>query len=120
MSYSKPHRRPLSEEEKQYLIILFQNARPEWHNLLDQLTVIARCGCNNCPTILLGNNVNDQPISNQPIIAELFGSDMNGELVDVVLYGNDNKPTELEFTSYGSHNLTELPPITWFVEKLNY
>ncbi|MGL1889000.1 MAG: hypothetical protein OCD76_20975 [Reichenbachiella sp.] len=118
MNYSIPHKRQLNSDEKQYLIMLFQNSKPKWLNLIDQLTVIARCGCNDCPTILLGLTEDDQPIANQSIISELNGSDMNDQLVQVVLFGNEFKPTELEFISYGEHNLTLLPPMNWFVQKL--
>lgn len=119
MNYSTPRKRPLREEEKLFLKLLFQNSKTDWLKLLDQLTVIARCGCNNCPTILLGLYEGDQTLSNQPIVAELTGSDMNNEPIEVVLFGNDIKPTELEFISYGSHNLTELAPFDWFIQQAN-
>lgn len=114
MKYSIPYKRPLSEEEKQYLTLLFQKSKPKWLNLLAQLTVIARCGCNNCPTILLGLNEEDSPLPNQKVVAELTGTNQNDEPIEVVLFGNESKPTELEFVSYGGHKLTNIPPLSWF------
>ncbi len=118
MKYSIPYKRPLSFEEKQFLLILIQNSNIEWLKTVDNLTVIARCSCNECPTVLFGLDENDQPYSNQKIIAELVGWDHNDEPIEVVLFGNDQIPTELEFISYGEHNLTEIPPLNWFIEEI--
>lgn len=118
MNYSIPHRRPLKSEEEEFLTVLFENSKPEWLPLVNKLTVIACCGCNSCPTILLGLHENDEPLSNQKILAELVGSDINNDRIDVVLFGNNSKPTELEFTAYGEYDLTKTPPLNWFVQQI--
>ena len=80
---------------------------------VDRLKVVARCGCSECPTILLGDSLDDEPITGKDskIVAEWYGRAANGTLVGVTLSGLNGKPTELEAWSIDGGEVETWPPI---------
>lgn len=57
MKYSIQDKRELTESEIEFLTYLFGKEKSEWINLIGNLKVIARCGCENCPTIIFGKHL---------------------------------------------------------------
>ncbi len=112
MEYSIEHKRELSEIEIQILYFLLSKEKPEFLSKIDNLKVIYRCGCGNCPTILFGNSYEDEILSNQKIIADYFGYTENKNLIGVTLFGNETRITELEFYSIdGQVEFVTIPKI---------
>jgi hypothetical protein len=111
MKYSIPNKRELTESEIEFLTYLIGKEKSEWTNLIGNLKVIARCGCGNCPTIMLGKKF-DSEIQKGNLIIDYVGKGKNGELVGISLFGTDQMPTELEFYSIdGESDITEMPKI---------
>lgn len=112
MKYSIPHKRELNDEEKVLLHFLFTREKPEWLDLINKLKVIARCGCEKCPSVLFGTSFDDEIKPNQPLLIDYVGTGINGESIGVAVFGNDILPTELEFWSIdGQENIEVIPSI---------
>jgi hypothetical protein len=71
--------------------------------LLDKLKVIARCGCGECPSIILGENYNSED-QNGRLIIDLQAEGLKGEKIGISVFGTDEMPTELEFYSIDGEN----------------
>ena len=111
MKYSIPDKRELTESEIEFLNYLFGKEKSEWINLIGNLKVIARCGCENCPTIIFGKTF-DSEIQKGNLIIDYAGKGKNGELIGISVFGTDQMPTELEFYSIdGESEITEMPKI---------
>ncbi|MFT5619024.1 MAG: hypothetical protein ACI85I_002261 [Arenicella sp.] len=110
MEYSVPEKRELSESEVNLLRYLFEKEKPEWINLIDSLKVIGRCGCGKCPTIMFGENYNSDVLANQKLLTDYIGKYEENNLIGILLFGNSQIPTELEFYSIDSK--TELIEIS--------
>ncbi|CAA0237838.1 conserved hypothetical protein [Tenacibaculum maritimum] len=111
MKYSISHKRELTKLEIEFLTYLFEREKSEWTNLLENLKVIARCGCGKCPTIMFGKTF-DSEIQKGNLIIDYLGKGQNGELVGVSIFGTDQMPTELDFYSIdGGSDITEIPKI---------
>lgn len=111
MKYSIPDKRELIKPEIEFLTYLFKKTKPEWNNTIEDLKVIARCGCGNCPSILFGKRL-DSEIQKGNLIIDCAGKGENGELIGVSVFGNDQMPTELEFYSIdGKSKIIEVPKI---------
>jgi hypothetical protein len=112
MEYSITHKRELNEKEKELLHFLFGKEKPEWLSLIDKLKIIARCGCGKCPTVLFGFSFDDEVKTNKNFIIDYSGNGVDGELVGVSLFGNNEMPIELEFYSIdGKKDIGEIPAI---------
>jgi|SRR5690554_1691965 len=97
--------------ELEFLTYLFGKEKSEWTNLIENLKVIARCGCGKCPTIMFGKTF-DSEIQKGNLIIDYAGKGKNGELVGISLFGTDRMPTELEFYSIdGESDIAEMPKI---------
>src|SRR6266704_4999217 len=66
MPYSIPHRRELSAEERSLLHFLLTNEAPDRLAELDDLKIVARCGCGECPTVVFGSSLNSEPVTQSP------------------------------------------------------
>lgn len=111
MKYSIPDKRELTKSEIKFLTYLLEKEKPEWTNLIENLKVIARCGCEKCPTIIFGKTF-DSEIKKGNLIIDYAGKGKNGELIGISLFGTDQMPTELEFYSIdGESGITEMPKI---------
>ena len=90
---------------------MFGKEKPEWLSLIEDLKVIARCGCGDCPTILFGKT-SDSEIQIGKLIIDYSGKSENGELIGISVFGNKQMPTELEFWSIeGKSERIEIPKI---------
>ncbi len=98
--YFVPHCRELSDIERTLLTFLIGNCVPARLPELAQLKVIARCGCQKCPTILLGTDFDAVPIvggsGSNKVIASYRGCNEDGAIVGVVLIERQGKIAELE------------------------
>lgn len=111
MKYNIPDKRELTNSEIEFLTYLFKKEKSEWINLISNLKVIARCGCDNCPTILFGKTF-DSEIQKGNLIIDYFGKDKNGKLIGISVFGTNQMPTELEFYSIdGKTKFIEIPKI---------
>ncbi|ANI90305.1 hypothetical protein A9P82_13990 [Arachidicoccus ginsenosidimutans] len=111
MKYAIEYKRELNQNEVEIIKFLLEKEKTELLSNINNLKVIGRCGCGNCPTIMLGNSFNDTIRTNQPIIADYYGKDKNGYVNGVILYGN-NEISELEFYSMdGKAEKVEIPII---------
>ena len=119
MEYFITHKRELNEKEKELLHFLFNKEKTEWESLIDNLKIIARCGCGKCPTVLFGYSFDDEVKINQSLIIDYMGKGENGELIGVSLFGNNEMPTELEFYSIDGQNEITESPIIKTLEPLN-
>ena len=95
----------------QVVLKFFGKEKPEWTNLIENLKIIARCGCGKCPTIIFGKTF-DSEIQKGNLIIDYNGKGKNGELIGISVFGTDQMPTELEFYSIdGESEITEMPKI---------
>jgi len=112
MKYSIPDKRELTKSEIKFLTYLFENEKMEWTNLIQNMKVIARCGCGNCPTIMLGENFESEVQANEKLQIDYTGKGKNGELIGIMVFGTNQMPTELGFYSIdGESDITEIPKI---------
>ena len=119
MKYSIPNKRELTKPEIEFLTYLFGKEKPEWTNLIENLKIIARCGCGKCPTIIFGKTF-ESKIQKGNLIIDYNGKGKNGELIGISVFGTDEMPTELEFYSIdGESEITEMPKIIT-LEKPKY
>ena len=110
--YSSPEVRPLSEKEREFISFLLRVNAPDRLGELDGLSVIARCGCGQCPGIIFAPGPSDQPIASEPhLVADMITTDQPDAPIGVMLWGTDSRLIELEFCSYGDCNATELPAL---------
>jgi hypothetical protein len=111
MKYSIPDKRKLTKSEIEFLTYLFGKEKTEWTNLIENLKVIARCGCGKCPTIIFGKTF-DSEIQKGNLLIDYAGKGKNGDLIGISVFGNDEMPTELEFYSIeGESEIIEIPKI---------
>ncbi len=109
--YCIPDRRELTAAELRLLERLAVDS-PELKNHIGRLKVVARCGCGQCPTILFGNSLEDEPITSQRSlpVADWMGRAENGRLVGIGLFALDGRPVELEAWSPGGEEIDGWPP----------
>ena len=111
MKYSIPDKRELTKSEFEFLTYLFRKEKSEWINLIENLKVIARCGCGKCPTIIFGKTI-DSEIQEGNLIIDYTGKGKNGELIGISVFRTNQMPTELEFYSIdGESEIIEMPKI---------
>ena len=81
--------------------------------VVDDLNVVARCGCGECPTILFGKSKDDEPVTSKDShpIMDWSGRAENGTLIGIGLYAKDGIPTELEAASLDGGDVDSWPPI---------
>lgn len=133
MPYCIPDKRELTGEERQLLQRLSDDSA-EIQRWFSQLSVVARCGCGTCPTILFGQSMEDEPVTSAHAerLAEWEGRTTTGILVQIVLYAANGQPTELEACSPEGDDIDcwppvdaiqqilESPPTAWVKRKAGY
>jgi hypothetical protein len=79
----------------------------------DELKVVARCGCGECPTILFGKSMDDEPITSTDsrAVMDWSGRAENGTLIGLGLSTSDGMPTELEAWSVDGGDVETWPRI---------
>ena len=111
--YCIPHRRELSVREREMLAFLLSTNAPDRLGELEQLTVIARCGCGQCPGVLFGKDESDEPVTQgAKLIADMMTTPTRNGFIGVMLWATDARITELELCSFGEFDITELPPVS--------
>ena len=115
MEYCIPHRRELTEEERKLLRFLLADDSVLALQI-DRLLVVARCGCGQCPTILFGESLDDEPLTGvgaktADIIADYYGPAENGTTVGVTLHEREGKLAELEASVVHGGDIEGWPPI---------
>jgi hypothetical protein len=110
--YCIPDKRDMTIEERSLLKRL-ANDSVEIANHIDQLKVVARCGCGKCPTILFGKSLEDEPITSidSHQVGEWMGRTTDGALVGIGLFVHNGRPTELEASSPEGPSIDRWPPI---------
>jgi hypothetical protein len=111
--YSIPDRRALTGEERSLLKFLLEREAPDRLGELDTLTVVARCGCGKCPTVLFGQTPDAEPLMGSPFteLASYRGENREGVAVGVVLIAREGKLAELEAWSPHGPDIKSWPSI---------
>ena len=113
IEYCIPEHRQLSGPEREFLEFLLRTSAPERLNELGNLSVIARCGCGLCPGVLFGSSPGDEPITQGAyLIADMMTPITPEGFVGVMLWATDSRISELDFSSFGNIDVTELPSVT--------
>ena len=110
--YCIPDKRELTQDESALLDFLIgQTSGISVH--VTELKVVARCGCGECPTILLGKSMDDEPVTSldSDRLLNWFGRAANGTLVGIGLSAKDGMPTELEAWSVDGGDIEDWPPL---------
>ena len=110
--YCIPVKRNLTRAEFALLHFLIGQAK-EINVSVDDLKVVARCGCGKCPTILFGRSFDDEPITSKDAERLLgwSGRAENGTLVGIGMFSKDGMPTELEAWSVDGGDIDNWPPL---------
>jgi hypothetical protein len=106
--YAIPHQRPLTPEEKQLIAYLLEREAPSRLGEIDALSVVARCGCGKCPTIMFIEDTS--PLFTE--MAHYLGQDGEGTPVGVVLLERHGRLAELEAWSPAGVDITALPELS--------
>jgi hypothetical protein len=109
--YCISDKRELTTEEH-LLLKRLANDSIEIAKHIDQLKVVARCGCGKCPTILFGESLEDKPINSidsEPA-GDWMGRAGNGTSVGIGLFIFNGRPTELEAWSPEGVDIDSWPP----------
>jgi hypothetical protein len=108
MPYSIPYQRPLSTEERELIAFLLKREAPARLSEIDALSIVARCGCGRCPTVIFESRV-AQPFSE---IANYIGRDGQGTLVGVALVEREGRIAELEAWSPAGDDIVAWPMLS--------
>ena len=99
MKYAIEYRRNLNDDEHRILHSILSIEKSSLFESIDKLKVVGRCGCGQCPTVLFGYNFEDKFIINQNLLFDYIGKTSENELVGILIFGNENIVSELEFYS---------------------
>lgn len=110
--YCIPDKRDLTSTEFALLDYLLQQVDGMTVDT-SEIKIVARCGCGECPTILFGKSIDDDPItsSDSHAIMDWSGRAENGTLVGIGIFSKDGMPTELEAWSVDGGDVVTWPPI---------
>ena len=111
--YCIPDKRELTAVERRLLQHLAAESI-EIASHMDDLKVVARCGCGECPTILFGKTLDDEPITSRDSgwVGAWTGRAPNGTLVGIALAAVDGVPVELEAWSVDGGEFDSWPPLS--------
>ena len=111
MPYSIPHKRELSQIERALLEYLISREATERLSEIDNLKVVARCGCGECPTVLFATSLEQEPQQLGKELASYSGQNSEGIEVGVVLRECRGEITELEAWSPHGPEIKTWPPL---------
>ena len=113
--YCLPHRRELTGEENALLRKLVEQSgtqRAELERQIGGLKVVARCGCGECPGVLFGFDLNDEPHTDAgPPIASLRGVNADGVDVGAYLHISHGRISELAAIAWSGGDAKRWPPL---------
>ncbi len=114
MPYCIPHRRELSPEELSLLRFLLEKEAPNRLLEINLLKVVARCGCGQCPTVLFGLSLDQEPDTSQSFtaVADYMGRNSDNVLVGVMLIDRNGRLSELEAWSPEGEDIKSWPPLS--------
>ncbi|MBO9490579.1 hypothetical protein J7384_09405 [Endozoicomonas sp. G2_1] len=120
MPYCIEHKRELNDVEREILYYLVRDSGlHEYESQIQELKIIARCGCGSCPTVLFGNTFESKPAEPSSDLARYMGMSSNGTTVGIALMGTETKLTELEAWSCCGGEFDTWPDISTFVNMNN-
>ena len=99
-------RRPLSSEEHSIIRRMVGEASPELLPQLEELAVVGRCGCGQCPTVLFQRHERGDQ---EKDVRRAVGMDKTGGLVAAVLFQKGGLLSQLEFYSVDGHTPWQAP-----------
>lgn len=111
--YCISHKRELTNKERLLLLFLLKG-QSKFIQDVDDLKVVARCGCGKCPTILFGKSFDDEPKELGEKIAEQVAYADNGTLVGATVLVSNGSISELEAWSVDGEPITTWPSIEAF------
>ena len=106
--FSEVAARSTSKEERAVLhqLLSLGGASPQQLGQLDNLLVVGRCGCGECPTIFFQKHV---PGERERDFVSALGRDHEGGIVGAVLLEKDGAPSQMEFYSVDGHEPWAVP-----------
>lgn len=100
--------RSLTPVERDVIATIVSAEAPAFVNQIENLRVVGRCGCGNCPTIFFQfHDANDR----EQKIASYVGKDATGGLVGVLLWEKHDRLSQLEFYSLDGHDPWHIPEL---------
>jgi hypothetical protein len=113
--YCIPERRELTAEERALLHKLVEQTgeqRVDLSRQIDRLKVVARCGCGECPGVLFGFDLNEQPNTNAGApVASLRGVNADGVDVGAYLHAPGGRISELAATAWSGGDAKRWPSL---------
>jgi hypothetical protein len=119
MEYAIKYSRELNSTEIEILQKILSQEKSSFRHKIQQLKVVARCGCGKCPTILFGHNFEDEYLANQKILFDYIGRTIENELVGISIFGNEKIISELEFYSPDGNLEVITYPILESIKKID-
>ena len=110
-AYAVPCLRPFTVEESSLLNYVVKHEHPARMDELEGLMVIGRCGCEKCPTILLGRGPKVLPTSPCYDLTHIvyLGMNQQGVMVAVALLERGGQFSELEAWSFAGDAVLSWP-----------
>ena len=113
--YSTPEWRELSTEERALLRYLLEREAPHRVREIDDLKIVARCGCGKCPTVMFGRTMTSVPITSKTggrDVASYRGLNLDGVDVAITLTERQNQLAELEAWAPAGGDIYRWPPLS--------
>ena len=112
MHYSIEERRSLTPIEVELLTFMLGKEKPDRLSEIEELHVVARCGCGECPTVLFSVSPGGEPKTGVfSELAHFMGRNTHGELVGVALLERSGEICELEAWSPEGGSITAWPAV---------
>lgn len=111
--YAITHRRDLTPQERALVRRLVEQTGERRLGLeaqIDNLKVVARCGCGRCPGVLFGKQADEEPrVGPFKTVASLRGRTRDGVDVGAYLLVRDGELSELEAITWSGDEVREWP-----------
>jgi len=111
--YAITHRRDLTAQERALVRRLVEQTgdrRSALEGQIDNLKVVARCGCGCCPGVLFGRQPDEEPkLGAFETVASLRGRARDGVDVGAYLLVRDGELSELEAIAWSGEKVREWP-----------
>ncbi len=103
--------RPFTADEARLLSFVVSHEHPDRMHEIDGLMVVGRCGCEKCPTILLGRGPQALPEGPSYDLTHIVyvGANLQGVAVAVALLERLGRFSELEAWSFSGEEVRSWP-----------